>query len=87
MITHLKIATQFHQAIEQVAVPAARRIYEKRQNRLGLNSLRPWDLNVDPLGREALKPYQTITELEDKVSAIFHRVDPELGEYFEIMRT
>jgi oligoendopeptidase F len=77
----------FHQAIEQVAVPAARRIYEKHQIRLGLSSLRPWDLNVDPLGREALKPYQTIMELEDKVSAIFQRVDPELGEYFETMRT
>jgi oligoendopeptidase F len=78
---------QFHQAIEQVAVPAARRIYVKRQKQLGLDNLRPWDLNVDPLGREALKPYQTITELEDKVSTIFHRVDPELGGYFEIMRS
>jgi oligoendopeptidase F len=76
----------FHRAIEQVVVPAARRIYEKRQIRLGLSSLRPWDLNVDPLGRQALKPYEAITELEDKVSAIFHRVDPELGEYYEIMR-
>ena len=78
---------RFHRAIEQVVVPAARRIYEKRQIRLGLTSLRPWDLFVDPLGREALKPYTTLTELEDKVSAIFHRVDPELGDYFDIMRT
>ncbi|HEX9092153.1 MAG TPA: M3 family metallopeptidase, partial [Anaerolineales bacterium] len=47
---------EFHRAIEQVAVPAARRIYEKRRKRMGLVALRPWDLNVDPLGREALKP-------------------------------
>ncbi len=78
---------QFHQAIEQVVVPAARRIYEKRRMQLGLTRLRPWDLKVDPLGREALKPYQTIAELVDKTSAIFHRVDPELGAYFEIMRS
>jgi oligoendopeptidase F len=78
---------QFHQAIEKVAVPAARHLYAKRQKQLGLDKLRPWDLYVDPLGREALKPYQTITELEDKVSTIFHRVDPELGGYFDIMRT
>lgn len=78
---------QFHQAIERVVVPAARQIYEKRRKRLGLTTLRPWDLKVDLLGREALKPYHTVTELEDKVSAIFHRVDPELGEYFEIMRS
>jgi oligoendopeptidase F len=78
---------QFHQAIEQVVVPAARRMYEKRLKQLSLNTLRPWDLNVDPLGRAALKPYQTIDELEEKVSAIFHRVDPELGKFFEIMRS
>ncbi len=77
---------QFHQAIEQVVVPAASRIYEHRKHRLGLSSLRPWDLNVDLLGREALRPYQAIGELEDKVSRIFHQVDPELGEFFEVMR-
>ena len=76
----------FHKAIEQVVVPAAMRIYEKRRKQLDLTSLRPWDLNVDPVGREPLKPYQTITELEEKVATIFHKVDPKLGEYFEIMR-
>ena len=78
--------SQFHKAIEQVVVPAARCMYEKRQQQLGLPTLRPWDLYVDPLGREHLKPYQTISELEEKVSVIFHKVDPELGKYFEIMR-
>jgi oligoendopeptidase F len=77
---------QFHQAIEEVAVPAVQRIMEKRQKRLGLRSLRPWDLYVDPLSREVIKPYRTITELEEKVNLIFHRLDPELGGYFEIMR-
>jgi oligoendopeptidase F len=77
---------RFHDAIEKAVVPAARRIYEKRQMELGLTTLRPWDLNVDHQGREALKPFQSIIELEEKVSEIFHRVDPELGNYFEIMR-
>ena len=77
---------QFHTAIEKVVVPAASRLYEQRKQRLGVSSLRPWDLNVDPLGREALKPYQTLEELETKVSRIFHQVDPALGEYFEVMR-
>ena len=77
---------KFHDAIEKVVIPAARRIYEKRQKQLGLSRLHPWDLNVDPLGREALKPYQTILELEEKVSAIFHKIDPMLGNYFEVMR-
>jgi len=79
--------SQFHKAIEQQVVPAARRMYEKRQQQLGLPTLRPWDLYVDPLGREHLKPYQTTSELEEKVSVIFHKVDPELGKYFELMRS
>jgi oligoendopeptidase F len=77
---------RFHQAIEEVAVPAALRIYERRRQRLGVETLRPWDLAVDPLGREPLSPFQTISELEEKCQAIFTRVDPQLGEYFEIMR-
>jgi oligoendopeptidase F len=77
---------QFHRAIEQVAVPAARRIYEKRRQRLGVGTLRPWDLDVDPLGRPPLKPYETVSELKEKTATIFHRVDPQLGKYFEIMR-
>jgi oligoendopeptidase F len=77
---------KFHRNIEQVVVPAALRIYAKRQKRLGVDKLRPWDLSVDPLGREALKPFKTISELEDRVSGIFLRVDPRFSEYFEAMR-
>ena len=77
---------RFHQAIEEVVVPAASRLYEKRLRRLGVKSLRPWDLEVDPFNRPPLIPFKTIPELEEKTSFIFHQVDPDLGEYFEIMR-
>jgi oligoendopeptidase F len=75
----------FHAAIEQVVVPAAQRIYERRRQRLGLDTLRPWDLNVDPHGATPIKPYETIDEFKSKSRAIFERVDPEFGEYFQIM--
>jgi oligoendopeptidase F len=77
---------EFLDAIESVAVPAATRLYERRRARLGVESLRPWDKFLDPDNRAPLRPYQTIDELEAKTSAIFHRVDPQLGGYFEIMR-
>ncbi len=76
----------FHRAIEQVAVPASRVLYEKRRRQLGVDRLRPWDLEVDPQGRLPLRPFETVPELEAKTSAIFRQVDPELGEYFEVMR-
>lgn len=77
---------QFHKAIEDIVVPAAYRIYEKRRSRLGLDSLRPWDLDVDPMGLQPLKPFENVEELESKTAAIFQQVDPQLGAYFEIMR-
>ncbi|MGD8750684.1 MAG: M3 family oligoendopeptidase [Anaerolineales bacterium] len=77
---------RFHQAIEEVVVPAAQRAYERRRQRLGVNRLRPWDLYVDPLGRPPLRPFQEASQLESKTAAIFQRLDPQLGEYFETMR-
>lgn len=76
----------FHRAIEEVAVPAAQRIYERRRKRLGLDTLRPWDLDVDPEGREPLKPFSDAADLEAVTAQMFHKVDPQLGNYFEIMR-
>ncbi len=79
----------FHDAIEKVVVPAATRIYEKQRQKLGVDTLRPWDLDRDdiyPPSRPPLKPFQTVEELVSKADAIFHRVDPELGDYFTIMR-
>ncbi len=77
---------QFHQAIEEVVVPAARQLYEIRKKELGVETLRPWDLHVDPAARKPLKPYESVEELEQGAARIFQRVDPQLGEYFEVMR-
>lgn len=76
----------FHAAIEAVAVPASQRIYERRKARLGVDTLRPWDLSVDPSGRPPLKPFDTVAELESNGEAIFRHVDPALGEIFATMR-
>jgi oligoendopeptidase F len=75
----------FHRAIETAVVPAAQRIYERRRKRLGVETLRPWDLEVDPLGRAPLKPFNTAEELKNIAASIFNRVDATLGGYFETM--
>ncbi len=87
-----KDCKSFAAAIEQVVVPAATRIYRKRQQALGLETLRPWDLVDGWYSRPApaadaptLKPFNTIEELIRGASAIFHKVDPVLGGYFDTM--
>jgi oligoendopeptidase F len=77
---------RFHDAIEQVVVPAAERVYARRRERLGYDTLRPWDLEVDPLGRAPLRPFKTVDKLESGIESIFQQVDPALGGYFQTMR-
>lgn len=76
----------FHKAIEQVVVPAADRIYEKRRQRLGVDTLRPWDLDVDPFNREPLRPFKDGETLSRTVGTMFNNLDPELGEYYNILQ-
>ena len=78
-------AKHFGEAIEKAVVPAARRIYEKRRKSLALDSLRPWDLDVDPQNRAPLRPFKDIEELKQATSRIFHAVDPVLGNHFDTM--
>jgi oligoendopeptidase F len=77
---------QFHQAIEEVVVPAVARLNEREQRRLNLPDLRPWDEEVNPFGLPALRPFETVQELEDHGQAIFNQVDPELGAHFALLR-
>ena len=77
---------RFQEAIEEVIVPVANRLYQKRRQKLGLETLRPWDLEVDLFDQEPLHPYQDSDELVGKTEAIFSEVDPQLGKYFAILR-
>lgn len=76
----------FHRGIHEIAVPLMHSMDARRRETLGLDVLRPWDLGVDPLGREPLRPFQGADQLIDRTSRIFHRMDPSLGGLFDTMR-
>jgi len=76
----------FRDAVEAEVVPAASALYEARKKKLAVESLRPWDLAVDPLLRAPLKPYSGGAELESGVQSVFDALDPELGAAFSRMR-
>ena len=77
----------FHRAAEQVCVPVLRRLNAERKDALGIDPLRPWDLAVDPMGREPLQPFEGTDDLVAKTSRLFHRMDPSLGAMFDTLRT
>lgn len=76
----------FAAAIEAIAVPAAKQLGDVRRAQLGVPSLKPWDMAVDPKGREPLRPFEGAAQLIDGCGRIFARVLPEFGEQFAVMR-
>jgi oligoendopeptidase F len=77
---------RFHDAIEHHIVPLVRALQEERRRKLGVERLRPWDLAVDPDHRPPLHPFAESAELLEKTHAIFSKLDPRLGEFFQLLR-
>jgi oligoendopeptidase F len=75
----------FHAAVERHVVPLLEALQERRREQLGVDRLRPWDLEVDPLGRPPLRPFRDGQELAHKALEVFRRVHPELGEQFRFL--
>ena len=77
----------FGQAIEDEVVPLAKRLLGSRRQNLGVETLRPWDLNADPENRPPLCPFNDVDDLISGTAQIFANVDPDLGADFEKFRT
>lgn len=79
-------ALALHASMRAAAVPALRRLHARRREQLGLPTLRPWDLDVDPTGAEPLAPFERVDELEAGLVRMFTALDPALAERFERLR-
>ncbi|MBC7567599.1 MAG: M3 family oligoendopeptidase [Pedobacter sp.] len=77
----------FHEAIEKQIVPVLREQAEKRAELLGLEELKPWDMEVSTTGKPALKPFKSGEELIDKSIACFNAINPKLGQLLAIMKS
>ena len=80
---------RFADAIAKTCVPVVAELDRRRQKDLGVETLRPWDLTVDPKNRPPLRPF-TETETDasiDKTKSIFSRLSPALADDFETLRT
>ena len=74
----------FADAIEAAVVPRVDDLNQKRKAELGVDTVRPWDISVDPKSRPALRPFdqKDVEGFVSKTRGIFQRVDPRLGELF-----
>ena len=52
-------------------MPLVNQIYEAKKKKLGLDTLRPWDVEAEPAGIQPLRPFKTGEELTEKTIACF----------------
>jgi oligoendopeptidase F len=82
----VKDCLNFHQAIEEVVVPLQKELTIERSKKLKISPLKPYDLAVDPDGKEPLRPFKNANELLEKSIKCFETIDPYFGECLSIMK-
>jgi oligoendopeptidase F len=70
----------FHEAVKQHVMPLVNMIYQKKKEKLGLDILRPWDLEAEPAGTTPLQPFTTGKELIDLSIECFSKLRPFFGD-------
>ncbi|MFN8282865.1 MAG: M3 family oligoendopeptidase [Chitinophagales bacterium] len=81
----VKACEQFHEAIKTEVIPLVQQIHQKRKQQLAVDTLFPYDLDVDAENLPALKPFETQDELIDRSVACLNKVDPFFAECISIM--
>lgn len=76
----------FHDVIRTEVVPLIVQMDQQRKKKLNLNSLRPWDLDVDPGQLEPLHPFNDGADLINKSIQCFYKVRPFYGQCLETMK-
>ena len=76
---------RFHDAVEATVIPAVARLHERRRGMLGLDTLRPWDLAVDPRSHPPVRPFDSAEELAVKAARVFEAIAPDFGRDFQVM--
>lgn len=77
---------RFHEAAKDVIVPLMAAMNEEKRQKLGLDVMRPWDMNAEPGGEAPLSPSTSGEDLLEKTIACFRELDPYFAERIEIMR-
>lgn len=67
---------RFHEAVKLHVLPLVEKIYRHKREKLGVDTLRPWDIEAQPAGVEPLHPFKTGTELLAKTEECFRELHP-----------
>mgnify|MGYP003582942069 CR=1 FL=1 len=76
----------FHEAIKTHILPLQERLLEHRRKQLGLEVLRPYDVDAVPENEQPLKPFTNGTEMLHKSIDVFSKLHPYFGACLEVMQ-
>lgn len=76
----------FHEAVKLHVVPLVTLIYKKKKALLGLDTLRPWDIDAEQDGVKPLQPFSTGNELVQKTIDCFTKLRPFFGDCLSKMK-
>jgi oligoendopeptidase F len=65
----------FHSAIKKQIVPIVKILQQEKLTKLGKDKFKPWDSEVDPDGKQPLKPFNTGKELLSGTINMFRKID------------
>ena len=77
---------KFHDAVKLHVLPLVNIIYQKKKEKLGLDTLRPWDIDAGPAGIKPLHPFKTSEELIQKSIECFTKLRPFFGDCLKKMK-
>lgn len=83
----LKECKDFHEAVKTEVLPLVTEIYERKKAKLGLDTLRPWDTEAEPVGTAPLRPFEKGQDLLEKSIQCFEKLDPFFAECLKTMNS
>jgi len=76
---------QFHEAVKLYVLPLIDKIYARKKQKLGLDILKPWDTEAEPIGTKPLRPFTDGQDLYKKSVACFEQLHPFFADCLKKM--
>jgi oligoendopeptidase F len=77
---------QFHAAVKLHVMPLIDKIYARKKQKLGLETLKPWDTEAEPAGTNPLRPFTDGEDLYNKSVACFEQLNPFFADCLRKMK-
>ena len=76
----------FHESVKLHVLPLVKIIYEEQRKSIGVDLLRPWDMEAEPEGIKPLQPFTNGMELTEKTIECFQQLNPFFAECLQTMK-